>query len=208
MSVLLRSNPAANYNLLLSNNKIFSDSLKQDKPVVAPDSLNNHADSTQHTAADSLIKKDSIVVNLADSLHKKDSASTNDESEIQDIINYKADDSIVYDMKTKKMLLYNKADVKYQKIKLDADLVDFDWTTYTLSAKGTQDSAGQPTGTPTFTEDGKDYKAKRMAYNFRTKKGIIYEVVTKEGDSYIHSEEVKKNEDESWFGQVLRIYHL
>ena len=136
-----------------------------------------------------------------DTLHKKDTSDAGGDSEIQDIINYKADDSIVYNMESKRCCSIKLCDVKYQKIKLDADLVDFDWTTYTLSAKGVPDTSGQPAGTPTFSEDGKDYKAKRMAYNFRTKKGIIYEVVTKEGDSYIHSEEVKKNEDESWFGQ-------
>ncbi len=149
---------------------------------------------------DSTVTKDSSYVTLTDTISLNDTVDVANQSEIEDVITYKASDSIVYDMNTKKMFLYNGSDVKYQKIKLKADLIDFDWNTYTLTSQGVTDSAGNLKGTPVFEDDGKEYKAKKMKYNFKTKKGIVFEVVTKEGDAYVHSETVKKNEHDEWFG--------
>ncbi len=151
---------------------------------------------------------DSLELNVADSLVVTDTINNNDtldlanQSDVQDIINYKATDSIVYDLGTKKMYLYNEGDLSYQKIALKANRVDFDWNTMNLTARGTIDSNGNhQIGTPIFSEDGKEYRADSMKYNFKTKKGIVYHVLTKEGDAYIHSEVVKKNEFDEWYGQ-------
>ena len=201
MSSLLRSNPGFQLQAYESNNKIFSDSLKEKPPVAASDStivLNN--DSVLRTTLDTLHHKDSTMMLVTDTIHKKDTVQLAEDSEIKDVINYKANDSIVYDMNTRRMLLYNTVDVKYQKIKLDANVVDFDWNSFTMGARGTTDSAGMPAGTPVFSEDGKDFKADSMKYNFKTKKGLVYHVVTKEGEAYLHVVSVKKNADETWFG--------
>ncbi|HEY0261717.1 MAG TPA: putative LPS assembly protein LptD, partial [Chitinophagales bacterium] len=85
--------------------------------------------------------------------------------------------------------------------KLNADSIAFDWNTFTLHAAGkTNDSTGEVVGEPVFSEGDKDYKSSRMAYNFRSKKGKVYEVYTQEGDSYLQSEAVKRLENEDWFG--------
>ncbi|MFN8310550.1 MAG: putative LPS assembly protein LptD [Chitinophagales bacterium] len=146
------------------------------------------------TTNDTLRKADSMVVKV-DTLNP-DFA----ESDIKSKINYQADDSIVYDLDSKKMYLYNKTQMTYDKTKLKADLTEFDWTTFTLTAEGKKDSSGQVTGTPEFTENEQPYRAKKMAYNFKSKRGKVYEVSTKEGEAYLHSEAVKRNEDESWYG--------
>ncbi len=174
--------------------KITADSLLPNKPLAS-------SGQRERLAPDSLTLNDSSTVLIADTINKNDTLSIDDQSEIQDVITYKAADSIVYDMNTKKMYLYNGSDVQYQKIKLKADLVDFDWTTMTLTSQGSTDSAGNLQGTPVFSDDGKEYKAKKMKYNFKTKKGIVFEVLTQEGDAYIHSEVVKKNEFDEWYGQ-------
>ncbi len=122
------------------------------------------------------------------------------ESEIKTPIIYSADDSIVYDLDTRKMYLYNKADLKYEAMQMNADSVEFDWTTFTLAAGGmANDSSGEIEGKPVFTESGKEYRAGRMAYNFKTKRGKIFDVVTQEGEAFIHSEAVKRNEYDEWY---------
>ena len=45
----------------------------------------------------------------------------------------------------------------------------------------------------------KAFTSKEITYNFSTKKGIIKEVRTQEGDSYILGEKVKKNQDDVVF---------
>lgn len=163
--------------------------------------LNTAGDSLIVQSNDSILLNDSTAVLIADTVSNNDTLDFAQQDDIKDIITYKAEDSIVYDISTKKMYLYNAADVHYQKIQLNSGLIDFDWNTFTLTARGTSDSSGKMQGTPVFADDGKEYTADSMKYNFKTKKGIVYHVLTKEGDAYIHSEKVKKNEYDEWFGE-------
>lgn len=159
-------------------------------------------DSTR-LAADTTLR-DSMLITTTDTLSNgMDTVDIPEEDgEIKDIITYHALDSIVYDMDSKKMFLYDSAHITYQQIKLDANSVEFDWTTYTLMAEGTdKDSNGVIEGKPVFEESGKGYNASKLKYNFKTKKGIVYEVVTVEGDARIISNMVKKNETDEWYGQ-------
>ncbi|MFN8300692.1 MAG: putative LPS assembly protein LptD [Chitinophagales bacterium] len=152
-------------------------------------------------SSDSTLLNDSSTVFVSDTLNRNDTINMSGGDEIKDIIKYQADDSIVYDMGTKMMYLYNKGELTYQKINLKADLVSFDWTTFNLMAEGAPDSSGKISGKPIFKDDNNEYHAGRMKYNFKTKKGIVYEVSTKEGEAYIISETVKKNEYDEWFGK-------
>ena len=187
-----------------SNNIVISDSLEQKKAAGGADSLVKASDSIHlkdslTVVTDTIHTGDSFTV-VTDTLHKNDTIKASDQDDIKDIIKYSADDSIVYDMSTKKMLLYNKVDLKYQKILLKGNRVDFDWTTFNLGARGTPDSTGAAAGNPVFSDDGKEFKADSMKYNFKTKKGLVYHVVTKEGDAYLHSAAVKKNEYDEMYG--------
>ncbi len=129
-----------------------------------------------------------------------DTADTEGSSEIKDKITYKAEDSIVYDITSKKMYLYNKGETHYQKIQLNADAVEFDWTTMEMMAQGAKDSTGKVSGKPIFKDEDKEYRATKMRYNFKNQHGKVYEVSTSEGDAYLHSEAVKRADSTSWFG--------
>ncbi|MCW3124592.1 MAG: organic solvent tolerance protein OstA [Bacteroidetes bacterium] len=175
----------------------------------------SHADSVAAARSDSVIKasmKDSLVIHIdsltgkrdttiikASSLMKVDSLNEAN-SEIKDKITYKALDSIVYDISAKKMYLYNGAETHYQKIQLNADAIEFDWTTMEMMAQGAKDSTGEISGKPIFKDDGKEYRAGKMRYNFKNQHGKVYEVSTNEGDAYLHSEAVKRADSTSWFG--------
>ena len=197
VSIFLNAHPASYSRVAFIQAVYESDSLKSLK-------VRSGGVRTEPLSADAISQGDSTGVLIGDTISLNDTVDVAGQSEIQDVITYKADDSIVYDMNSKKMMLYNGSDVKYQKIKLKSNLVDFDWNTYTLSAEGTADSTGTLQGNPVFEDDGKAYQSKKMKYNFKTKKGIVFEVITKEGDAYIHSEVVKKNEYDEWFGQASK----
>jgi lipopolysaccharide assembly outer membrane protein LptD (OstA) len=163
------------------SSKIKKDSMLSDTLRAKNDSLFSIADTTLRSVVDTVSVKE-------------------DESEIKDKILYQAEDSIVYDIDNKKMYLFTKASMKYQKTELEADSVHFDWNTFTLYANGKPDSTGEKTGKPVFKESDKEYKAGRMAYNFKTKRGKVYEVFTQEGEAYLQSQAVKRNENEEWYG--------
>jgi hypothetical protein len=173
------------------NYEILADSSNSRKPIIGSKSGIN---------SDSTLLNDSSTVFVTDTINLNDTIDIAEQSEIKDKITYKAEDSIVYDMNTRKMYLYNGSDVSYEKIKLQSKQVVFDWNTYTLSAEGGMDSLYEDGGKAVFSDGGQEYRAKRMDYNFKTKKGIVYEVTMKEGESFIHSKQVKKNEYDEWYG--------
>ena len=207
-STILSANGQVALTTTSGNYKSFSDSLPNQTlrngndslPVNGIDSLHSN-DSALQTLRDSIIKIDTLTALKTDSLHRNDTVNVADQGEIQDIITYKALDSIVYDMGSKKMFLYDTVDLKYQKIALKANLVDFDWNTFTLRARGSTDTSGKTIGKPVFTDNNSDYKADSLGYNFKTKKGLVYHVITKEGDAYLHLDAGKKTEYEEWYGR-------
>jgi len=115
-------------------------------------------------------------------------------------VHYTAEDSIIYNLEEKKVHLYGNATANYKTIQLKSDYIVFDWATSTLSAEVNKDSMGNPVGYAEFKEGEGSYKAKKLSYNFKTTKGKVYTVLTQEGEGYIHSEAVKKNENGEWYG--------
>lgn len=114
-------------------------------------------------------------------------------------VRYTAEDSIIYDLEEKKVHLYGNATSQYKEISLKADYIVYDWANSTLSAEMNKDSAGNIIGYAEFTEGASNYKAKRLSYNFKTTKGKVYTVMTQEGEGYVHSEAVKKNQYNEWY---------
>ena len=64
-----------------------------------------------------------------------------------------------------------------------------------MYASGVKDSTGKVKGIPVFTEDKESFTADNMTYNFKSKKGLIREIFTKEGEGYLHGDRVKKLAD-------------
>ena len=58
------------------------------------------------------------------------------------------------------------------------------------------DTTGEKYGFPLFIENDKSFNSEEITYNFNTKKGIIKEVRTQEGEGYIIGKKVKKNSDD------------
>lgn len=107
-------------------------------------------------------------------------------------VEYKAKDSMRFVLDDQLVFMYNECDLKYEKIILTSDFVQINFDTKILYASGLPDSSGKITGNPKFSEDGEEFRAKQMRYNFDTKKGLISEVITQEGDGYLHGEVIKK----------------
>jgi lipopolysaccharide assembly outer membrane protein LptD (OstA) len=114
-------------------------------------------------------------------------------------VEYKARDSMRFDLKLKKIFLYGAADVKYDKIHLTADYIEINWGNNVVHAEGRPDSTGKIIGHPVFDEGTQTFDAERMDYNFKTKKGRISGIFTQQGDGYIHGEQVKKSEKDEFY---------
>lgn len=114
-------------------------------------------------------------------------------------VEYKARDSMRFDLKAKKIYLYGAADVSYEKINLKAEYIEIDWATNRVHAEGMPDSTGEIIGSPIFSEGTQTFDAQEMDYNFKSKKGRISGVFTRQGDGYLHGDQVKKNDKDEMF---------
>ncbi len=100
-------------------------------------------------------------------------------------VEYFARDSMIYDIAHKRILLYGAAGVNYSTIRLTADYIAFDWDSGIVEAGGMPDSLGQLAGFPDFSEGDQNFTAKRMRYNFKSRKGIVYDVTSTQNDVYV-----------------------
>ena len=116
-------------------------------------------------------------------------------SAINSKVEYSATDSIVLDLQSHKVFLYRDADIKYEKIQQKAAFVEINFTTNLLKARPLLDSAGKPYGKPEFIEGDQTFTSDQIDYNFQSTKGLIKNVITKEGEGYLHGETVKKLKD-------------
>lgn len=110
---------------------------------------------------------------------------------VEEPINYKARDSILFAVGEQKVYLYGEAQINYQDIELKAEYIELDLGKDLVFAIGVADSVGGVVGEPEF-KDGKDeFSSKEMLYNFKTKKGIVKEVITEQNGGYLHSRVTK-----------------
>ena len=130
---------------------------------------------------------------------KKDSTKTAPKGDIESTIIYSAEDSIISELGKKIVRLYGNAKVTYGQIKLDAEEIVIDYEQSTITANGKKDSTGQLVGFPIFKDGESEYETKGMVYNFKNKKAKITEVVTKQGEGFMHGESVYKNDKNELF---------
>lgn len=170
-----------------------------EKPIKAPGTpLPIATDSLPvgTTPPDSLINKNdtlSTVKSPADSTRKPA------KGDIETTIFYSATDSINSNLQSKIVKLYGNAKIKYGEIELEADEIVIDYETSTITAHGRLDSLGQRVGFPIFKNGSEVYETRDMVYNFKNKKAKISEVVTQQGDGYMHGDVVYKNDKNELF---------
>lgn len=111
---------------------------------------------------------------------------------VETTVVYKAQDSIRFEVQNKRAILYDKADVTYGDVNLKAALITVDYERNLVTAEGAADSTGKVQDRPLFTQGAETYQAGRIDYNIKSKRGRITDVVTKQGEGYIHAEKIKR----------------
>ena len=118
-----------------------------------------------------------------------------DNNGLKSKVKYNAKDSIVVDIKNEQIYLYGNAEINYEKINIKASYIVVDFSKNEMYASGLKDSTGKMQGNPVFTEESETFTSDKMTYNYKTKKGIIRQISTKEGEGYLHGSLVKKLPD-------------
>lgn len=118
------------------------------------------------------------------------------EGSFQSKVDYKATDSLRFNVKKQLVYLYGDAEVDYGKTNLKADYIELDLQKNEVFARGTADSTGKEYGTPIFKDGAQEFEAKDIRYNFSSEKGLITEAVTQQGDGYVKGKTVKRMPNE------------
>lgn len=114
---------------------------------------------------------------------------------VTEIVSYKAVDSVAIDLESKKAFLYKDGEIDFEDMNLKADAVELDFNRQQLRACGIADSTGKYKGRPLFKQGESEYNADTIRYNYKSGKGLIYGVITQEGDGFLHGDKIKKIND-------------
>lgn len=178
------------------NIQVVSDSVMQSDSIMR-DSLGNVVvDTTKMDSLELAIYHHNKAID--DSI-RLDSLNRQKSEGINSPVQYSADDSLVYDATSKTAFLYGNSSVKYENMDLASEKIYMNLDSSLVHATGIRDTADTTglklTGTPVFTMGADSYESDTMAFNFKTKKGLISSVYTEQQDGFLRSELAKRNDN-------------
>ena len=108
-------------------------------------------------------------------------------------VSYHADDSMVLDVPTNKIILYGKeTKVKYIDNQLVAPHIEFDQKTNLVSAYFVKDSNGKVISWPTFTQADFLTISDSIKFNMKTGRGVTKGTYTKQDEMFVYGDKIKK----------------
>ena len=176
--------------LTLGNAKIYSQEL--------PKKTNSFPSKNQETKPENTTNPELEVteVEVPDSIKKKPL--------LDDKIKRKAVDYEKFDQKKKLITLYNKAEVYYQDIELKSGIIVIDYNKSEVYAGRIKDSTGVYTQRPIFKQGSNVVEPDSIRFNFKTKKALVWNSRTDQGEFKVKAEITKKENDSVYFMKSAR----
>ncbi len=176
--------------LTLGNAKIYSQELRKE-PNSFP--AKNQETKPENTSTPIL---EVTEIKVSDTLKKKPL--------LEDKIKRKAVDYEKFDQKKKLITLYNKAEVYYQDIELKSGIIVIDYNKSEVYAGRIKDSAGVYTQRPVFKQGSNVVEPDSIRFNFKTKKALVWNSRTDQGEFKVKAEITKKENDSVYFMKRAR----
>lgn len=145
---------------------------------------------------------DSLKIPIAETT-KPDTTKIKKKQDVDAVVSAAAQDSLIYDVKNKKMFLFGSGELKYKQTDLKSGKIFVDYDKNELEAFGitdTSDTAKVKSKQNPVLAEGKDvYEGSRIKYNFKTQQGFISLAKNKEETSRYEGEKVKKVDKDIYF---------
>jgi lipopolysaccharide assembly outer membrane protein LptD (OstA) len=119
-------------------------------------------------------------------------------------IRRKAVDYEKLDQKKKLITLYNQAEVYYQDIELKSGIIVIDYEKSEIYAGRIKDSTGAYTQLPYFKQGTNIVEPDSIRFNFKTKKALVWNSRTNQGEFNVKAEITKKENDSVYFMKGAR----
>lgn len=178
--------------LTIGNCKLYSQDITK-KTITIPSQKQKTAPKV---TADTIDKTVSIVKTETDTI-KKDSVKA--KVFLDGKVKYKAENYARIEQKKKRITLYNKAELYYQDIELKAGIIVMDYEKNEVYAGRIKDSAGTYTQYPNFKQGGNVIEPDSIRFNFKTKKALIWNSRTEQGEFKVKAAITKKENDSVYF---------
>ena len=114
-------------------------------------------------------------------------------------VKYKAEDYVKIDQKKKLTTLYNKAELYYQDIELKSGIIVLDYNKNEVYAGRIKDSSGVYSQFPNFKQGANIIEPDSIRFNFKTKKALIWNSRSDQGDFKVKAAITKKENDSVYF---------
>ena len=119
-------------------------------------------------------------------------------------VKYKADSYAKNDQKKKIVTLYDKAELYYQDIELKSGIIVFDYQKNEVYAGRIKDSTGAYTQSPVFKQGKNVVEPDSIRFNFKTKKALVWNSRTDQGEFKVKAAISKKENDSVYFMKSAR----
>ena len=124
---------------------------------------------------------------------------------LEDQVKRKAVDYEKMDQKKKQLTLYNEAELYYTDIELKSGIIVLDYEKSEVYAGRIKDSLGNYTQYPIFKQGNNVIEPDSIRFNFKTKKALVWNSRTKQGELNIKAEISKRENDSVYFMKNARI---
>ena len=178
--------------LTIGNCKLYSQDIAK-KTTILPSKKQK---GTPKLTAETIPKSIPIVKTETDTI-KKDSIKP--KVFLEGKVKYKAENYARIEQKKKLITLYDKAELYYQDIELKAGIIVMDYEKNEVYAGRIKDSSGTYTQYPNFKQGGNVIEPDSIRFNFKTKKALIWNSRTEQGEFKVKAAITKKENDSVYF---------
>jgi lipopolysaccharide assembly outer membrane protein LptD (OstA) len=181
--------------LTLGSSKVYSQEKPKKLTVEIPLNATEGSDSLVIQPLKLPMKE--VDSNKTNTLKKKKSV-------LEGIVKRNAVDYERIDQKKKLVTLYNKAELYYLDVELKAGIIVMDYAKNEVYAGRIKDSAGNYTQRPVFTQGSNVVEPDSIRFNFKTKKVLIWNSRSKQGELQFIAKKAKKENDSVYFMQKVK----
>jgi hypothetical protein len=145
------------------------------------------------------IKKPKNALKSKDTITRKRDTAATDTGSLSEVSTMTAEDSTYFDKEHEMSYLYGNARVTYGDFELDADYIRFDQKNHLIFASGRTDPKTKRYHGRPISKMGKDDKpltSDSLLFDYKTKKGRIWNGATEQDGNFISGGEAKKLNDE------------
>ena len=179
--------------LTIGSCKLYSQDITKNQTTIPSKNQINSTKNSIDTSEKSIsnIKKESDTI-------KKDSIKPK-KAFLEGKVKYKAENYAKIEQKKKRITLYNKAELYYQDIELKSGIIVMDYEKNEVYAGRIKDSTGFYTQYPNFKQGENIIEPDSIRFNFKTKKALIWNSRTDQGEFKVKAAITKKENDSVYF---------